>query len=271
MYNNIKLIIKGFIIGLGKIIPGVSGAVLAMMLNVYEPALIAIANIKTNFYKNIKYLAMLGIGIIFAIIIGSKALIFFLDKFYIQTMFIFIGIMLAGISPITKELNLSGIKEKIIIIFVAILFIYISLIQVNSLTNNNSNILIYFFSGILDAFSSIVPGVSGTVLLMIVGTYNNILESFANALNISLLFNNLFILVPFFIGVLIGGYFISKLITFLFKKYRNITYCCILGLIIGSLIILILNIDIFKFNIFTIFISVILAIISFVITKKVNI
>ena len=51
MYNNIKLIIKGFIIGLGKIIPGVSGAVLAMMLNVYEPALIAIANIKTNFYK----------------------------------------------------------------------------------------------------------------------------------------------------------------------------------------------------------------------------
>ena len=142
MYNNIKLIIKGFIIGLGKIIPGVSGAVLAMMLNVYEPALIAIANIKTNFYKNIKYLAMLGIGIIFAIIIGSKALIFFLDKFYIQTMFIFIGIMLAGISPIIKELNLSGIKEKIIIIFVAILFIYISLIQVNNLTNNNSNILI---------------------------------------------------------------------------------------------------------------------------------
>ena len=167
MYNNIKLIIKGFIIGLGKIIPGVSGAVLAMMLNVYEPALIAIANIKTNFYKNIKYLAMLGIGIIFAIIIGSKVLIFFLDKFYIQTMFIFIGIMLAGISPITKELNLSGIKEKIIIIFVAILFIYISPIQVNNLTNNNSNMLIYFFSGILDAFSSIVPGVSGTVLLMI--------------------------------------------------------------------------------------------------------
>lgn len=271
MYNNIKLIIKGFIIGLGKIIPGVSGAVLAMMLNVYEPALIAIANIKTNFYKNIKYLAMLGIGIIFAIIIGGKALIFFLDKFYIQTMFIFIGIMLAGISPITKELNLSGIKEKIIIIFVTIIFIYISLIQVNNLTNNNSNILIFFFSGILDAFSSIVPGVSGTVLLMIVGTYNNILESFANALNISLLFNNLFILVPFFIGVLIGGYFISKLIEFLFKKYRNITYCCILGLIIGSLIILILNIDIFKFNIFTIFISIILAIISFVITKKVNI
>ena len=53
MYNNIKLIIKGFIIGLGKIIPGVSGAVLAMMLNGYEPALIAIAHIKTNFYKNI--------------------------------------------------------------------------------------------------------------------------------------------------------------------------------------------------------------------------
>ena len=271
MYNNIKLIIKGLIIGLGKIIPGVSGAVLAMMLNVYEPALIAIANIKTNFYKNIKYLAMLGIGIIFAIIMGSKALIFFLDKFYIQTMFIFIGIMLAGISPITKELKLSGIKEKIIIIFVAILFIYISLIQVNNLTNNNSNILIYFFSGILDAFSSIVPGVSGTVLLMIVGTYNNIIKSFANALNISLLFNNLFILVPFFIGVLIGGYFISKLIAFFFKKYRNITYCCTLGLIIGSLIILILNIDVFKFNIFTIFISIILAIISFVITKKVNI
>ena len=106
---------------------------------------------------------------------------------------------------------------------------------------------------------------------MIFGTYNNIIKSFANALNISLLFNNLFILVPFFIGVLIGGYFISKLIAFLFKKYRNITYCCILGLIIGSLIILILNIDIFKFNIFTIFISIILAIISFVITKKVNI
>ena len=87
MNDSIKLIIKGFIVGLGKVIPGVSGSVLAIMLQVYEPALKAISNIKKNFFVNLKFLSLLGTGIISAIVFGSKILLFLLDKFYLQTIF----------------------------------------------------------------------------------------------------------------------------------------------------------------------------------------
>ena len=70
-----KLILKGFIIGLGKIMPGVSGAMLAITLNEYDVIIESIANIKKDIYNNTKYLSKLGIGIILAIILASKIII----------------------------------------------------------------------------------------------------------------------------------------------------------------------------------------------------
>lgn len=271
MSESIKLIIKGFIIGLGKILPGVSGAVLAMMFNVYEPALAAISDIKKDFYKNIFFLGKLGIGICLALIIGSKLLIFFLQKYYLQTMFLFVGIMLSGVKEVSTNIKIINFKNISVIVFTVILFITLSSITPALENMNIPTLISYFISGVIDAFSSVVPGISGTILLMLLGTYYDVLNSFSSILNLSKIFSNTNVLIPFLLGFLIGGYLTSKLVTYLFRKYHNITYSCIVGLIIGSLIMLLIKINIFKYNIIEIIFSIILTIIGYIVTKKVNI
>ena len=101
--NFLLLIIKGLIIGIGKILPGVSGSVLAISLNVYEKSINAISNIFSDFKNNITYLGFLGFGIITSIFIGSKALLFLLDKYYFYTFSIIIGLIIGTIPTITKQ------------------------------------------------------------------------------------------------------------------------------------------------------------------------
>lgn len=271
MNKNIKLIIKGFVIGLGKVMPGVSGAVLAMMLNVYEPTLNSIANLKKDFYSNVKFLTCLGIGIIIAIVFGSNILLFFLNKYYLPTMFLFLGMMISGMIPIAKESKGASLKQKTISFFIILAFFLLSFLETNNNSLLSSNIIVYFLSGILDAFASIVPGISGTVLLMLLGTYSSILGSFANILNFYLLQDNLIILIPFFVGVIVGTYYISKFINYAFKHHRNVTYNCITGFILISIFMLLLKLNISDFNIFQVFLSILFLVIGFVVSYKVNI
>lgn len=271
MRDNIKLIIKGFIIGLGKILPGVSGAVLAMMLNVYEPTLKVISNLKNNLYYNLKFLMLLGLGGMISIVFGSNLLLFFLDKFYIQTMFLFIGIIIGGIKGIVRETQGVKFKEILIAVIIVTIFCLLSFLPTDIYYNSSNNIFICFISGILDAFASIVPGVSGTILLTLIGTYKPILKAFAGILDFNLLSNNLLILFPFFIGFLFGAYFISKFLNYAFKRYRTISYSCIVGFIIISILMLIIKMDIFNFSFLQILISCLFGIIGLFISKKINI
>ena len=83
--------LKGFVIGIGKIIPGVSGAVLAIIMGVYDKAIYYICNFKSNVYEGSKYLVSLGIGIIVSIILFSKIISYCLSEYYVITMLFFIG------------------------------------------------------------------------------------------------------------------------------------------------------------------------------------
>ena len=99
-----KLILKGFIIGLGKIMPGVSGAMLAITLNEYNKIIESIANLRNNPIVNTKYLSKLGIGIILAIILGSKIILKCLNKYYFSTMLLFVGIICGGTINLIKRI-----------------------------------------------------------------------------------------------------------------------------------------------------------------------
>ena len=262
---------KGFVIGLGKVIPGVSGAVLAMLFKVYEPALSCISNLKKDFYSNLKFLSCLGIGLVFAIVFGSNILLFFLNKYYLQTMFLFIGIMMSGISPIMKEAKATTIREKIVSCFIVLVLFLLTFLQTNRDQSMSSNVIAYFFSGILDAFASIVPGVSGTVLLMIMGTYSSVLGAYASVFDVQNFQSNFLILFPFFLGFVIGAYFISKLVNYAFKNYKNISYNCIAGFIITSILTLLIKINIFNFTTGQLFVSIIFLILGYLFAKKMNI
>ena len=219
------LFLKGFLIGLGKIIPGVSGSLLAIRLNVYEEMIYAVNNLFLDFKKNVYFLFKLCLGIVCAIIIGSNIILFFLEKYYIITLLIFILLILSGIPMIIKE------TKCYFIALISFLF-YVSLLYFPKLDIINN----YYFIGFLEAFTTIVPGISGTALYMPFGLHDEVLYLFSNIYLMDL--KKLF---PFWFGFLIGGLILIRFIDYCFKKYRAKTYGVILGLLIGSVISMIIK------------------------------
>lgn len=269
--KDIKLFIEGFIIGIGKIIPGVSGAMFAMMFGVYEKALNTISNIKKKLSRNLKFMIILGTSILLAIIFGSNIIKRCLDNYYLPTMMLFIGMMAGGIKPLFNKVKGIKIEKQNImcaIIVVAILVIVSSLdfgVNEGNLDKNPITVLLLIISGFIDAFATVTPGICGTALLMIIGYYDIVITSLGDIFNVTNLENNLFILIPFLIGLLLGIYLISKLINYLFKNHKTKTYYSIIGFAITSIILLFKDTLSKTYEMQEIIISIVLFIIGFII------
>lgn len=260
-----KNFIKGFIIGIGKIIPGVSGAMLAISLGVYDKAIDYIGNFNKYKKESIKYLFPIGIGIVVSIILFSKIINFLLVKYYLFTMLFFIGLIIGGIPSVTK--NVSKCDYYIVIISF-ILFMCLSLNGIDNvyaIRNNFIDMVIFFVSGVIETIGTIVPGVSGTALLMIIGTYNIIISTIGNITDINSIIYNLRIIIPFIIGICFSIVIIIKIINFLFKKYNNKVYASILGILISSIVLLIFKSFKYSFSIMNLFIGIIFLFIGIII------
>ena len=258
------LIIKGFIIGIGKIIPGVSGSLLAISLGVYEKAIESLINIKKDFKSNIYFLGLLGLGVLIAIIGFSKVILFCLNNFYLYTMFIFMGLMMGNIPSTLKIVkNTKRINYLYLIFSIILVYIIYQFKFENPFipTINLKDSLIVVSIGFLDAFTMIVPGVSGTALFMMLNCYTFVMNLFSN------LFNQIYFSIIFGIGVIIGIFFTSLLMNYLFKKYREVVHLIILGFTISSLFILLKPL-ISLINIYNIIPIIILWIIGFILSSK---
>ncbi len=233
-----KNFLKGFVVGVGKIIPGVSGAVLAIIMGIYDTSLYYINNFKQNKRKSIKYLLPIALGIIVSIIIFSKIIDYTLSKYYLMTMLFFVGLIIGGISFISKKVN----KKNYYVTFITlVIFFAISITNVNNvyiLKGGISDLLIFIFSGFAEAVGTVVPGISSTALLLIIGTYNSIISSISNITNISMILLNLKILLPFSIGFILGIFVVVKVLNILFTRYEKKTYSFILGVLLSSVLLL---------------------------------
>lgn len=271
--EDIKLVFQGFIIGIGKVIPGVSGAMFAMMFGVYEKALNIISNLKKELVKNLKFIVLLGLSILLAIIFGSNVIKYCLDKYYIETMFLFVGMMASGIKPLFKNIDKNKVSKKSLLIAfsVCLFLLLLDFVDVGKTTDNLDRnfltVIMLFTSGFLDALGTVVPGVCGTALLMILGYYNIVINSLSDLLNLSNIWNNLFVLIPFCLGMIVGILLISKVINYLFKNYKTETYITIIGFAIVSTIILFIKAISSPHNIFRLLISILLCIIGFFVSK----
>lgn len=239
----IKLILKGFIIGIGKIIPGLSGALLAITLGVYEKAIDAIGNFFKDPINNFKYLFPLGIGIVLSIILTSKLILFLLNNYYLWIMLLFIGLIIGGIIPIIKKVNIKKNKISYLIGFVFSFILVISLSFIDNnlfLTNINNPILesmIYLLIGAIDAATMIIPGISGTAVMMLLGVYELLLD----LLSFNNVFSNLNIYIPYILGIIIIVISLSKLISYLFNKKTGLMNFIILGFSLSSILILLID------------------------------
>lgn len=246
MKEKIILIFKGIVVGLGKIIPGVSGAMLAITLGIYDKCVNAISNFTKDLKNNMNLLFYIGIGLIISIGIFSNLVIFMLDKYYLITMCFFIGLIIGSLPKLYNE---SQINVKKIDNIIVILLSFIVIVILNNLTPEHeikmeANFITIIGIGFLESFAMIVPGISGTALLMLIGYYDLVILRFSQIFNIMSLFETIQFFIPFGIGMLIGVLIMSKIINLCFKKYPIKTYCVIFGLIMSSIYILV--IDVFK-------------------------
>lgn len=218
-----KLFLMGCIIGIGKVLPGISGSVLAIRLGIYEKVMDAIFNFRKDVKENISFLGVLGAGFLFATIFASKILLqLFLNYGFILKV-LFILFIITGIPSLMKKSN----SFKITLIA---FFLTSSIFWFPKGNFPIKPVLSYFFMGLIESFSTIVPGISGTAIFLSLGWYQEVLR----------LFSELYLfpynrLIPFAFGIAVGGYFLLKLMNYLFHYYSEFMYSAILGFLLSSL------------------------------------
>lgn len=242
MKEKLTLVIKGFLIGVANIIPGVSGGTLAITLGIYEKLIGAISHFFKNLKENIKFIIPIGIGAVLSILLLSRVISFCLDKYTLATILFFIGLILGGIPLLNKKIKGHYKNVSNIIIFL-LSFGFVIVLSVlkgeNVVSFANMNIINYimlFLVGVVAAATMIIPGVSGSFVLMLLGYYKPIVDTIGALTKFNNIWQNIMILVPFGIGVLVGIVAISKLLEFLFKKYEVKTYFGVMGFITASII-----------------------------------
>ena len=264
----LMLICKGFIIGVAKIIPGVSGAIIAISFGVYERLISIISKPLHIKFNDLKFLFFLFLGAALGIGILCKGVKWCLDTYYLPTMLLFIGLIIGGIPEITQEVKKNKLNFKIIFIFVICFTILYYLINVQG--DNGSNVInnfVYFLVGVIESATTIIPGISGTAIFMALGWYEILLNIFEGISNFSI---DISVLVLFLGGFITSTIMISKMIAYLFKHYKVLAYTGVLGFMIASLVIMLKDTFSTNFSLLELLIGIGLFIVGNFITKKIN-
>lgn len=255
----IRTFLIGLAIGMANVIPGVSGGTLAVVFNIYDKFVNAITLNFKKLWKNRRFVFPLVIGMLGGVLFFSKLISVVYEKFPMQTNYFFTGLILGSIPMLFKymtekkdEKKFSSGKIIAIIICAAAgfaLLIYLGHLEGVLGTPDMSAELPeqtlpltvrIFAAGLIGAVAMIIPGISGSLLMLIMGVYTIVMKSISilpSTLfqgDFQLFFKAVFLLLPNGIGVLIGLLSGAKLISFLLKKIPNQTYAVIFGLLCAS-------------------------------------
>lgn len=246
-------ILKGMVIGISNIIPGVSGGTMAVSLGIYDRMIFSISQLFKDWKASLKTLMPILIGAGFGIVAFTYTIEFLLSNYTLPTALAFVGMILGGV-PVLWVSFKAGLKMKneklnakhfIVFILMFALVAVLPMFQgaessFEAIAITPSSMTKLFGVGIIASATMIVPGMSGSLVLIVLGYYYSIVNtitSFIDALragNMEALLPNFVVLFVFGIAVLIGIFLISKVIEFLFKNYSSITYSGILGLVLAS-------------------------------------
>jgi len=246
------LILKGFIIGIAFIIPGVSGGTLAIYLGVYDRMLHSITHVFKEFKKSVLYLLPLLIGIVSSIVLLAKLLGWLIDRNSFITLLFFVGLLLGGIPSLLKNVKGKPIKTTGFIAFGIAFIVVIGLligkiinnvIPVDYFTINFVTVLLIFVLGMAAAATMVIPGVSGSALLITLGFYTAIVTNVVgNIFDFSSFLYNIQVVIPFGLGAVVGIFLISHILEVSLRKYPIQSYMAILGFIVASAIAIIFEI-----------------------------
>jgi putative membrane protein len=275
--NFFKDILRGAMIGVANIIPGVSGGTMMVSMGVYDKIIWAINHIFKEFKSSVKTLLPYGIGMLASIAGLSFCITYFFERFPLPTAFLFIGLIFGGLPVIFGGLKGKKANAGAVLLFV-VFFALVILLQIfggdrgveRELAVNAGEMGILLIMGVITSATMIIPGVSGSMVLMALGYYTPIIAQIRlfieslTAFDIDGLLKGFAILIPFGIGVLAGILLVARLIEFLLKRYPLYTYSGILGLVIASPVAVLMGIGVGAVSVSAVIVSAFTFAIGFV-------
>ena len=239
MKSNLVLYLKGLAMGAADIVPGVSGGTIALITGIYEELISSIKNIntqlmKTLFKKGIRqfwkdlngtFLIILVTGIFTSVILLSRVIVFLLENHEYKIWGFFFGLIIASAFVILKDIKTLNLKNIIIVLFGFAIAAGVVLSNTTTLPNTD---LYIFFSGSIAITAMILPGISGSFILLLLSKYEFIINAIKDF--------DLRIILVFGFGCIFGLLIFSRLLHFLFQNYKDNLLCILSGFLIGSLI-----------------------------------
>ncbi len=243
----IKSILKGMVIGIANIVPGVSGGTMMVAMGIYDKLIHCITHLFSEFKKSVLFLLPIAIGMVIAIVASAIGLEYLFGHFPIQTNLLFIGLIVGGLPAIWK--NVKGNSVKIGHIIAGLLFFaLVTGMALMGETEGNAadlsfnfvNAIKLFGVGVIASATMVIPGVSGSMVLLLMGYYNPVLSAISDFIHALVAFDmngilqGFGVLVPFGLGVVAGIFAIAKLVEIIFEKFPLYAYWAIIGLIVAS-------------------------------------
>ena len=238
-----KLFLKGIVVGVANVIPGVSGGTMAVVCNVYDKIIDLISfNIK-KILGSWKFWLPLVLGMGFGIIAFSKIITLLLGRFPVPTTYFFEGLVAGSIPLILRKMKSTKFEKpsklpiEVLCVLAGLGLMVLMIVCKDDSAKETARslsevdfrtILLTFVAGLAAAVAMIIPGISGSFLLLALGMYGTVIAAVSGM--------NFVILVPFGIGVVAGLFLGAALVRLLMEKAPVYTYCAILGLVIGSLL-----------------------------------
>ena len=238
-FDFIKLFFKGVFMGIADAMPGVSGGTIALLVGIYEELIKSISELNISLFSELKkngfnsfwkklngnFLLVLSLGIGISLISFVKISANLLENFPLYIWSFFLGLIFATIYVIYKMINRWSVVSLFFLVISILFSLFLSSFSIYETTE--ISLLFILFSGIIASSAMILPGISGSLILVILGVYAYLIKSIDNL--------EFIVIFTFILGAIIGLLGFSRILKYLFKNHRNVTYTIMLGLVIGSI------------------------------------
>ncbi|WP_282109076.1 DUF368 domain-containing protein [Faecalibaculum rodentium] len=252
----LKRILQGVVVGIANIIPGVSGGTMLVSMGLYDRLIESITHLFRDWKKSVRFLLPIFIGAGLALVLLAKLFEYLLGTWPVPTNLGFCGLIAGSLPFILNKVRHKGFNTSMAVCFL----LFFALVVGMALLGDNSgaqasvaitpmNVILLFLVGIIAAATMVIPGVSGSMMLMLLGYYEPILHlinQFVSGLihfDMGKLLPACGALIPCGLGIVVGIFAVAKLIEWVMDRWPAQTYWAIIGLIVASPVAILLNTD----------------------------
>jgi len=227
--STLRVLIFGFVIGMGAIIPGLSGGVLAISLGLYPQIINSITNLRTKFKDSISFLIPFGIAALLGMFAFGVVMKPLLENFERSVIWLFMGLITGSIPSIVKEATKKGFRKRHLIPMVVALVLgtVLATATEQSISVQEFSPLVMFFGGGILGIGSIIPGMSSSFILIQMGIYNKIIAAFTGF--------DLYCIFWVALGAVIFFVATIKLINMAFEKFHGYAYFTAFGFLLSTM------------------------------------